>query len=149
VLVAGASGESHSMPMCGRRRAGPDPSIAAHTALCHAQVGPSYRVPRRVSAYPHKGDRGRKWWTERSVSAAVTRGRDDDARSWVEGFLPAATSRLEAVDVRRTLVIVAAAFLLVWGTTAAAGSAVGAKTSTSHEGNVEKLLCNEGSPICA
>ncbi len=51
--------------------------------------------------------------------------------------------------MRRTFVILAGAFLLASASMATAASAVSAKTSTSHEGNVEKLLCNEGSPICA
>jgi hypothetical protein len=45
-------------------------------------------------------------------------------------------------------VIVAAAILVVWGA-AAGGPPAGAQPSTSHEGNVHKLLCDEGSPICA
>ena len=50
--------------------------------------------------------------------------------------------------MRRTSVTVAAAFLLVWST-AAVALAPGGQTSPSHEGNHQKLLCNEGSPICA
>src|SRR5262249_6527800 len=51
--------------------------------------------------------------------------------------------------MRRTLVVVAAAFLLVWVNAAAARSAVGANNSTFGGGKTEKLLCSEGSPICA
>src|SRR5262249_26309748 len=50
--------------------------------------------------------------------------------------------------MRRTLVIFAGAFLLALATTTTAAAA-GANTSASNETNVEKLLCNEGSPICA
>ena len=50
--------------------------------------------------------------------------------------------------MRRMTVTVAAAFLLVSGI-AAVGPAAGAPTSTSQPGQAEKLLCNEGSPICA
>ncbi len=51
--------------------------------------------------------------------------------------------------MRRTLVIGAGAFLLLWATTAAAVSANGASTAAPQEGKSEKLLCSEGSPICA
>jgi hypothetical protein len=50
--------------------------------------------------------------------------------------------------MRRMSVTLAAAFLVVSGI-AAVGPAAGAPTSTSHEGNVQKLICDEGSPICA
>src|SRR5262245_47895763 len=50
--------------------------------------------------------------------------------------------------MRPTLVILAGAFLLASATTTTAAAA-GAKTSASNETNVEKLPCNEGSPICA
>src|SRR5262245_40599156 len=50
--------------------------------------------------------------------------------------------------MRRTLVILAGAVLLALATTATAAAA-GAKTSASQQGKVEKLLCNEGSPLCA
>jgi hypothetical protein len=51
--------------------------------------------------------------------------------------------------MRRTLVICAGAFLLVSATTAAAVSANGASTAAPQQTKSEKLLCSEGSPICA
>jgi hypothetical protein len=48
--------------------------------------------------------------------------------------------------MRRTSVAVAAAILLVCGSTAAVGPAAAAQTPPAGS---EKLLCNEGSPICA
>jgi hypothetical protein len=51
--------------------------------------------------------------------------------------------------MRRKFVILAGAVVLASASMTTAASAVSAKTSASPEGNVEKLLCNEGSPICA
>ncbi|HEY8112099.1 MAG TPA: hypothetical protein VII16_04440, partial [Actinomycetes bacterium] len=51
--------------------------------------------------------------------------------------------------MRRTLVIGAGAFLLLWATTAAAVSANGASTAAPQASHPEKLLCSEGSPLCA
>jgi hypothetical protein len=51
--------------------------------------------------------------------------------------------------MRRTLVICAGAFLLVSATTAAAVSANAAGTAAPQQTKSEKLLCSEGSPICA
>ena len=51
--------------------------------------------------------------------------------------------------MRRTLAFVAGAFLLASATAATGTPALGAPGSTSHEQNVEKLLCAEGSPVCA
>src|SRR5215813_15624182 len=50
--------------------------------------------------------------------------------------------------MRRTIVILAGAFLLSLAATTTAAAA-GSNTTASNENNVEKLLCNEGSPICA
>jgi hypothetical protein len=50
--------------------------------------------------------------------------------------------------MRRTLVTSAAALVLVWATGVAVPSPVAAAPAP-NEGKVEKLLCNEGSPICA
>jgi len=51
--------------------------------------------------------------------------------------------------MRRKLVILAGAVVLASASMTTAASAVSAKTSAAPGGNVEKLLCNEGSPICA
>ena len=51
--------------------------------------------------------------------------------------------------MRRKLVILAGAVVLASASMTTAASAVSAKTSASPKGNVEKLLCSEGSPICA
>jgi hypothetical protein len=51
--------------------------------------------------------------------------------------------------MRRKFVILAGAVVLASASMATAASAVSAKTSAAPGGNVEKLLCNEGSPICA
>jgi hypothetical protein len=50
--------------------------------------------------------------------------------------------------MRRTLVTSASALLLVWVTAVAVPSPAAAAPA-SNQGGVEKLLCNEGSPICA
>ena len=51
--------------------------------------------------------------------------------------------------MRRTLVISAGAFLLACASTAAAVSANGASTAAPQAAHPEKLLCSEGSPLCA
>src|SRR5262245_3395455 len=51
--------------------------------------------------------------------------------------------------MRRTLLIGAGAFLLACASTAAAVSANGASTAAPQQVKSEKLLCSEGSPICA
>lgn len=51
--------------------------------------------------------------------------------------------------MRRKFAILAGAVVLASASMTTAASAVSAKTSAAPGGHVEKLLCNEGSPICA
>ncbi len=51
--------------------------------------------------------------------------------------------------MRRTLMVLAAALLLLLVNTVAARSSVGAQSPAVGQGKSEKLLCSEGSPICA
>jgi hypothetical protein len=51
--------------------------------------------------------------------------------------------------MKRTFVIVAGAVVLASASIATAASAAPARTPISQNGNAEKLLCSEGSPICA
>src|SRR6266496_2557481 len=70
-------------------RFGVRPGIALQTCLCQAPLGPSWRTPLLVSAYPQTGC-SRKEVVFRTLR--FRRGRravvTNDARGWVEGFVP-------------------------------------------------------------
>src|SRR6266487_676302 len=128
----------------------PDVRIARHTTLWQAQIGPSYALPwgviwvsLEVSACPHQGGGDRTFRSGGGGAVATT------MRVTGRGIPPRRDTPSGGGRMRRTFVILAGAFLLASASMATAASAVSAKTSTSHEGNVEKLLCSEGSPICA